>query len=518
MYRNRGMARSRGFPYTEVLGRFASIRLHDAPEKGHSRNSEVKEVSVFPRANSEVLTQTVLHSQKSGLRIGFTVVVALLIFSSIEAYRIQDAVSERHLRIYRQFVQEDEAATNLRRTVWLAGNYVRDFFIDARPETAYRLRGQLANIRLESDQASLQLQQLMTSPSIVAPLRQSLAEFWQVLEPVPATMLETSPKEQYQFVQREVVPRRSSLYDALRSLNDAEQQALQKSESEFSDTRITAARRLLTVLALCVMLAIVVAWFSLAHAENLERATERQYQEVTQAKQELEQLSARLLETEEEGRKRLARELHDEIGQALAILQIEITNANLLPDKQLPALRRHLAHAREVAERTVQTVRNIALLLRPTLLDDLGLKPAVQWLLEDFIRRTGIECSLAADEIDENLSDSVKTCIYRIIQESLHNCEKHAGASKAEISIRQCSGSLTIEVKDNGRGFQTKDSSVRGHGLGLLGMRERAARVGGVLNVDTAPGRGTRVMLAVPVPDVAQAQDLPDRIGVEAAI
>ena len=102
------------------------------------------------------------------------------------------------------------------------------------------------------------------------------------------------------------------------------------------------------------MLAIVVAWFSLAHAENLERATERQYQEVTQAKQELEQLSARLLETEEEGRKRLARELHDEIGQALAILQIEITNANLLPDEQLPALRRHLAHAREVAERTVR--------------------------------------------------------------------------------------------------------------------------------------------------------------------
>src|SRR5689334_21087248 len=123
-------------------------------EKGHSQSSGVKEVSVFVSANSGVLaqpsiTQVVLHNRKSGLRIGFAVVVALLIFSSIEAYRIHDAVSERHLKIYRQFVREDEAATNLRRTVWLAGNYVRDFFIDARPETAERLRGQLANIRAE---------------------------------------------------------------------------------------------------------------------------------------------------------------------------------------------------------------------------------------------------------------------------------------------------------------------------------------------------------------------------------
>jgi signal transduction histidine kinase len=306
----------------------------------------------------------------------------------------------------------------------------------------------------------------------------------------------------------------------MRSLSDAEQKALQRSEAEFSDTRISAARHLLTLLALCVMLAIVVAWFSLAHSDSLERAAQSQYQEVTHAKQELEQLSARLLETEEEGRKKLARELHDEIGQAVAILQIEITNANSLPDDQLPALRQHLVHAREVAERTVQTVRNISLLLRPTLLDDLGLIPAVQWLLEDFIRRTGIQCSLAADEIDENLPDSIKTCIYRIIQESLHNCEKHAGASKAEISISQCGDSLTIDVKDNGRGFQTNASSARGRsiGLGILGMRERATRVGGALNIETAPGHGTRVLLAVPVPKTVQTQAMPVRSGLESAI
>jgi hypothetical protein len=318
------------------------------------RIGRAKEFRLIHRANPDFpgqpqKNQAVLHSRRSGLRIGFALVVALLIFSSVEAYRIQDAVSERHLSIYRQFVLQDEAASNLRRTVWLAGNYVRDFFIDPRPETAGRLREQLANGRLESDQALRQLQQLMTSPAIVFPLRQSLAEFWGTLEPVPASMLHASPAAQYQFVQREVVPRRSTLYDTLRTLNEAEQQALQKSESEFSDTRITSARRLLTVLTLCVLLAAVVAVFSLAHQQGLERASERQYQEVTQAKQELEQLSARLLEIEEEGRKRLARELHDEIGQALAILQIEISNANSMPDEQLPALRRHLMNANRSA-------------------------------------------------------------------------------------------------------------------------------------------------------------------------
>src|SRR5262249_25425058 len=156
--------------------------------------------------------------------------------------------------------------------------------------------------------------------------------------------------------------------------------------------------------------------------------TIRQYEEVTHAKREMEQLSARLLEIEEEGRRRLSRELHDEIGQTLAVMQIELSNALANPNQ--PGMRERVARARDLAESTVQTVRNISLLLRPALLDDLGIVPALQWLLEDFQRRSGVSCEFREGGVSDLLPDSVKTCVYRVVQEALHNCEKHAGASQ----------------------------------------------------------------------------------------
>src|SRR5207237_7154958 len=138
-----------------------------------------------------------------------------------------------------------------------------------------------------------------------------------------------------------------------------------------------APRRLLISLGLCLLLAGAVARFSLRHAENLERQAEKHYAEVEQARGELQQLSARLLEIEEEGRRKLSRELHDEIGQTLALLQIEISHAQSSLTGDSPLLRASLDRARELAERTVQTIRNITGMLRPALLDDLGLVPAL---------------------------------------------------------------------------------------------------------------------------------------------
>ena len=172
-----------------------------------------------------------------------------------------------------------------------------------------------------------------------------------------------------------------------------------------------------------------------------------------QTKGELQQLSARLLEVEEEGRRRLSRELHDEIGQTLALLQIEISHAQAMLAAQPAAARERLQRARELAERTVQTVRNISVLLRPALLDDLGLVPALQFQLEDFLRRSGIACEFVEEGVADHLPDSVKTCVYRVVQEALHNCEKHSGARKVRVAVRQLPDCLVAEIEDDGRGF-----------------------------------------------------------------
>jgi len=171
--------------------------------------------------------------------------------------------------------------------------------------------------------------------------------------------------------------------------------------------------------------------------------------------------------------------------------------------QRLPEIREHLARARDLAERTLRTVRNITLLLRPSLLDDLGLGPALQWQGEDFRRRTGVACDVTEVGLQDDLPDAVKTCVYRVTQEALHNCEKHAGASRVGVRVVQDSGRLTVEVRDDGIGFeQTPDAKALAtlH-FGVLGMKERAASLGGKLTLESAPGNGTSVLLEIPLTD-----------------
>lgn len=440
-------------------------------------------------------------SRRAVLRAGYGAVIAVLVFAAIEAYRIQTIVSEQHVEIYRHYVDQDATVAILRRNLWLAGTYVRDFFILSTPEQAALLETQLKELRAEDDAALDKLARNGLNRKALANIRKNLSDFRSVVEPLPRTMLNEPDDRQFEFLQREIVPRRGDLYSALLSIQAADQQRLQDSEREFSDARRNAAMRLIIILGLCILLAIAVARASLRHAENLEAKAERHFHEVEQARSELQQLSARLLEIEEEGRRNLSRELHDEIGQALALLQIEISHAQ----NQLPAhpeaARERLRRARQLAEQTVQTVRDISLLLRPPLLDDLGLTPALQYQLEGFLRRSGVACEFVEEGVSDQLPDIVKTCVYRVVQEALHNCEKHSGARNVRVRVRQFAGSLVAEVEDDGKGFQLNEQGMpsRSRGLGLLGMRERVAIAGGALSIDSAPGRGTRITLRIPV-------------------
>jgi signal transduction histidine kinase len=443
----------------------------------------------------------VAWTKRAALRTGYGAVIAVLVLSAIEAYRIQIAVSQQHLEIYRRFVEQDEALSTLRRNLWLAGNRVRDFFINPTPAAGDELTSNLLALQTENDRALRLLERFPRYRSVVPQLRASLGDFWSVVEPLPRTMLHATREEEMAFLQREVVPRRGELYNALRDLTLADQRMLQDSEGEFAGARRRAAGRLLLMLATGVLLSILVVRLSLRHAEHMERAAEGHFAEVEQTRGELQRLSARLLEIEEEGRRRLSRELHDEIGQTLALLQIELSRAQAASSPPPAPLREHLDRAHALAERTVQTIRNISGLLRPALLDDLGLVPALQFQLEDFLRRSGIVCEFLEEGVADQLPDPVKTCVYRVVQEALHNCEKHSGARKVCVSVRQFPEALVAEIEDDGSGFQMPDPRhpVRTAGLGLLGMRERAGNAGGSLIVDSAPGHGTRIALRIPL-------------------
>jgi signal transduction histidine kinase len=449
--------------------------------------------SILRRYNED--TVPVGLSQHAVLRTGYIAVIAVLVLSAFEAWRIQNNLSAQNLTIYHHYAEQDQALRVLRLNLWQAGNYVRDFLIFSTAEQATQLHAQLDDLKAEDDRALQSLDQSSARGAAIPKLRRSLGEFWNVASAVPESLVNTTNQAKFEFLQHEIVPRRGELYNALLDLAGADQQKLEEGERDFAETRRRGGFRLTTMLALGVLLSVVVARASLRHAQILESRAERHYHE-------LQKLSARLLHVEEEGRRKLSRELHDEIGQALALLQIEISNALSIP--QPPGARRPLERARELAEQTVQTIRNIALLLRPALLDDLGLVPALQFQLEDFLRRNPISCDFAEEGVADQLPDPARTCAYRVIQEALHNCEKHSAATKVRVLVRQLPDCLLAEVEDNGRGFACDSLGMpaRNTGLGLLGIRERAAIAGGTLVIDSEPGRGTRVTLRIPLTEV----------------
>lgn len=459
-------------------------------------------------------------SKRAVLRAGYGAVIAVLVLSAAEAYRIQLSVSEQHLETYRNYADQDEALATLRRNLWLAGNDVRDYFINTTAPQAGILRGQLEGLKAEDDKALALLARNSSRTDTVPRLRKSLGDFWAVVDPVPSTMLRDTNARKFEFLQRVVVPRRGELYNALLDLAATGQQKLQEGEKQFAASRQQAAHRLLLMLGVGLMLSFLVALASVRHSENLEREAESHFAAIQLAKQELQQLSARLLDVEEEGRRKLSRELHDEIGQSLALLQIEITRAQAVPSGSTAALHECLDRARDLAERTVQTARNISGLLRPALLDDLGLVPALQFQLEDFLRRNSIACEFLEEGVADHLPDTAKTCVYRVVQEALHNCEKHSGASQVKVAVRQLPNCLVAEVEDDGCGFVVEKHGTlsRSRGLGLLGIRERAANAGGSLEIRSAPGRGTRISLRIPIPpEAAPAPALPSPRAVAAS-
>ena len=223
-----------------------------------------------------------------------------------------------------------------------------------------------------------------------------------------------------------------------------------------------------------------------------------------QQQQELRELSARVQEAREEEKTRIARELHDELGQLLTALKMDLSWLR----ERLPLHERELAARADsmsaLLDRTVSSSRRIASDLRPLMLDDLGLADAAQWLVEDFGKHSGIRLELRAAQAEalEALSKGAATAIYRAIQESLTNIARHSGAKNAWIVMAQEGGSLYVEIEDDGRGIGTGDMA-KASSLGLKGMRERIAYYGGWLEVGPAPRGGTRLRLRVPLQGAA---------------
>ena len=226
----------------------------------------------------------------------------------------------------------------------------------------------------------------------------------------------------------------------------------------------------------------------------------KQYEDTMhQQQQELRELSARVQEAREEEKTRIARELHDELGQLLTALKMDLAwLRERLPTGDADAAQRAEQMGR-VLDQTVVSTRRIASDLRPLMLDDLGLAEAANWLVGDFASRSGVQCEvrMSGDGELEGADKSVATAIYRALQESLTNIARHAGARQAWVSVGVENGEIWFEVEDDGRGIAPADLA-KTRSLGLKGMRERVTYLGGSIEVARAPRGGTRVRGRLP--------------------
>jgi signal transduction histidine kinase len=221
-------------------------------------------------------------------------------------------------------------------------------------------------------------------------------------------------------------------------------------------------------------------------------------QRLLASEENLRALAARLQSVREEERSRIAREIHDELGQALTGLKMDLTWVTT----RLPSGQKQLSDKVKsmfrLIDDTIQSVRKIASLLRPEVLDQLGLAAAIGWQARDFQMRTGIRCKVSLPAEGISVEQECSTAVFRIFQELLTNVARHANASRVDVSLRTDSGKLMLEVRDNGKGVsQAELHSPKS--LGLLGMRERAMLFGGNIEFSGAQGKGTKVTVSIPL-------------------
>jgi signal transduction histidine kinase len=438
------------------------------------------------------------------LWMGFGGLLICIAGAATETLLSLDRVRQEETRIRRAFLGRIRALDQIRSHVYLSGTYVRDFLLSPDPSGAAAETSRLGAIERQS-YAALERYSHLVDDQEREPfhaLQSEVEGYWQILNRMTSWSQEERSKQREAFFYDELIPRRNAMLQVADRIAGANERGLERAEGQLAAASDGFRKTLILTFAITLGGGVLLAFLTIGHTLRLERELERRLEENSQARADLQELSAKLLRAQENERRTLARELHDEVGQSLSAILMEADNAAAAGD---PAeAREHLVSVRTLAEKTVNEVRDLALLLRPSMLDDFGLVPALNWYARAMTKRTGLNVVLSADEAADELPDEHTTCIYRLVQEAVNNAARHANARSVHVDLRREESSVRVDVRDDGAGFDTR--IVRG--LGLLGMEERVRRLGGRFAIESQPGRGTTIAAELPVAELALKEEV----------
>ena len=431
------------------------------------------------------------------LRLGFGGLLALILFAGLAQLLVIRSARNADAAARIAYFERMKSLDEVRDALFLSGTFARDYLLTTDPVLAAPLKTEVARNRQRADVAldSYPIPTDAAGGRLLGDLRGEIGVYWKVLE----LMLTVAPRERAagtdRYFAQSLANRRETMTGIMSRIHELSENDFRSRERQIQANDGIFFWTLAAISVATVLLGWLLASTTSRQLARLEHKASVRLAETVKAREALAELSAKLVGAQEEERRKISRELHDEVGQSLSALIVEAGNtaAGLPPDAEAPRAR--LDSMRAIAQRCLAAVRNMSLLLRPSMLDDFGLVPALEWQAREVQKRAAVRVQVEADDEAGEVPDEFRTCIYRIAQETLHNITKHAQAKTVHLQLVREGGSVRLTVQDDGHGFDAE----RTRGLGLLGMRERVARLHGSFDIDSSPGKGTRVTVILPL-------------------
>lgn len=416
-------------------------------------------------------------NRSTSVLIGFASLLLLMGVLVVDSGRNLRQLASASAALRKEYRERDNLLDRLRTDVYHASTLIRDYLLEPGNAAAEDQRTELKEVQQHSRATLMRYGQMAQGKEQEGfrILNRSAESYWLSLAPALDWKGDDKQHLGETFLRETVIPRRNALIDVVRQANALNQRDMESGEQRVSALVAQVDRRMTVISLLALLVGTVLAIVVLLHVYHLEGDATRRFDEA-----------------QEEERRNLSRELHDEIGQAMSAMLMEVGRLETrLTGKESELL----ASVRRMAEDTVAKVRDLSLLLRPSMLDELGLVPALRWHAREVSRRTGLKVKMIAGDIEQELPEVHRTCVYRIVQEALHNCVRHSGASEVRVVMQHGADGLRVTIRDDGIGFDRK----REKGLGLLGISERVRALGGRFEIESRPRQGTTLSAFFPL-------------------
>ncbi len=439
-------------------------------------------------------------SVRTALAIGFCVTLGLWLYTGYAFTQRIETVRRDAAEVASRYTRAQELLSTVRAQVLLSSVRVRDALLNPEPAAVSEYRNQMdASYRIIT-MALADYEPVMGSgveSDQIRKLRDEVEQFHDTSKGVLSAAAGRSPAAVREILNRSIVPRREAALTISEEVQALNRRAFIQQQSDIAEIHRVAELQSRRNLGVALVIGLGVLLMTSWYAGRLESQLRLQMERDARISRELRNTATKLMTAQEEERRTIARELHDEVGQVLTAIKVELS----LAQRSIEAgggSAAPLVEAQTITDGALQTVRNLTQLLHPSALDDLGLPAAIDASLRGLARRQNIHAELHQMGMADRLPRDVEVAAYRIVQEAITNVAKHAQATQCQVRLTHLADRLVVEVQDNGVGFNPQEEGRVERGLGLVNVRERTARLGGTFSMLSSPGHGTRLVVELP--------------------